>query len=377
MLKIFIIDENIETHNAIGVFLPANCRISSFHAGNGVTERVKIDNPGLIFLGSNISDITAITLLNEIMSYNPQLPIIFMHEEADCHLAMEVAHIGAFNFLLKPTEFNLVPSLLHMALRNYFSQLVPKDNPNNDHLNKIIGSSLNTIKLKKEISKMAPSDFSVMILGESGTGKELVAEIIHNLSTRYKQPFIPLNCAAIPNTLFETELFGCRRGAYTGAVDRIGFLEKSSSGTLFLDEIAEIPKESQASLFRVLEEKKVIPLGSSESYPINCRFISATNQEVCEKNMRSELFYRLATLIITIKPLRKRKEEIPDLSKYFLANLDPPYSNKEISYNALEKLASHNWPGNVRELSNVIDGAVVKCEGKIIRPHHIKFFKFS
>jgi two-component system nitrogen regulation response regulator GlnG len=228
-------------------------------------------------------------------------------------------------------------------------------------------------EIYKMIGQIATSDVSILINGESGTGKELVARAVYNYSNRAREKFMALNCAAIPEHLLESELFGYEKGAFTGAAEkRIGKFEQVSGGTLFLDEIGDMPMPLQAKLLRVLQEKQIERVGGTETIPVDVRIISATNRdlesEIKAGKFREDLYYRLNVVTIKIPALRDRKTDIPDLVDYFVArgNLEYKKSVKEISKKALETLMNYSWPGNVRQLENIIKKAVVISSGSVL-----------
>jgi len=228
----------------------------------------------------------------------------------------------------------------------------------------------------KTVMKVAGTDATVLLFGESGTGKELIAKTIHFQSKRAKGPFVAINCAAIPENLLEAELFGSEKGAFTGAVKRIGKFEQANKGTIFLDEVGEMPISLQPKLLRVLQERTVEPLGSSKTVKVDVRIISATNKDLSEEikkgNFREDLFWRLNVIPIYIPPLRERKEDIPLLIDYYLKSFCGIYKkNVSIDEDALKLLISYEWTGNVRELSNTIERLVVMSEGRVIKPYDL------
>jgi transcriptional regulator with PAS, ATPase and Fis domain len=240
----------------------------------------------------------------------------------------------------------------------------------------IIGESRPMLELFRLLDKYIPTDDSVLILGESGTGKELVARAVHRLSHRGKGPFVSENCAALPENLLESELFGYRRGAFTGATqNKKGLLELASGGVLFLDEVGDMPLELQKKLLRVLEESEVRPLGSSEVVKIDVRLISATNRNleemVAEGDFRQDLYYRLNVLPVHVPPLRERRDDIPRLVHRLLLDLarEPGGRKVRVSADAMEALMRHRWPGNVRELHNEVRRAALLCDGVVLEAH--------
>jgi len=240
----------------------------------------------------------------------------------------------------------------------------------------LVGQSPSFQAVLKTVMKVAGTNATVLLFGESGTGKELIAKTIHFQSKRAKGPFVAVNCAAIPENLLEAELFGSEKGAFTGAIKRIGKFEQANEGTIFLDEVGELPVTLQPKLLRVLQERTVEPLGSSKTVKVDVRIISATNKDLSEEirkgNFREDLFWRLNVIPIYIPPLRERKEDIPLLIDYYLRNFSSIYKkNVSIDEDALKILISYEWPGNVRELANTIERLVVMSEGKIIKPYDL------
>src|SRR5436309_744239 len=242
----------------------------------------------------------------------------------------------------------------------------------------LVGNSDSIRKIYHLLEQVAPSSASVLITGESGTGKELVARTIHNLSPRNKGQFVAINCSAIPETLMESELFGHEKGAFTGAASRRqGCFELANGGTLLLDEIAEMPTLLQAKLLRVLEERSVRRLGSTQEIPVDVRLLAATNKNpeeaVVTGVLREDLFYRLNVITIELPPLRSRKDDLPLLAQHLVTQLSLKHNRpaRFLSPSALQVLQSHSWPGNVRELRNTIERAVIICSGDEIHRHHL------
>jgi len=237
----------------------------------------------------------------------------------------------------------------------------------------LIGKASNFIKVKEQIATVAPFEISVLILGESGTGKEKVARAVHNLSERRDKPFIKVNCAAIPDTLMESELFGYERGAFTGAFDRrIGKFEQANGGTIFLDEIGDVPLDLQVKLLCVLQEREVVRLGGNQVIKIDVRIVAATNcnleKAIASGKFRLDLYYRLNVFPIVMPPLRHRREDIPELVGYFINRLTARMGRepKEITAEALQTLMHYNWPGNIRELENIIERSLVLNKDSLI-----------
>jgi len=247
---------------------------------------------------------------------------------------------------------------------------------------RIVGSSAKMQEIYKMIGQVAPSDVTALLRGESGTGKELIARAIYHHSLRSNQPFLPINCAAIPDTLLESELFGHEKGAFTGATSRrIGKLEQCQGGTTFLDEIGDMSLSTQAKLLRVLQEKSFERLGGMETIRVDIRFIVATNKDLEEAiangKFREDLYYRLNVVSITIPPLRERKEDISELVSYFLKKFNRELKKRVVGIipSAIEKITSYGWPGNVRQLENVLKRAMVLCQGEWIIEDQLLFEK--
>ena len=234
MIKIVVIDRDLLTHQIVQVLVPFPCRVISVSSKENVRTEINRHSPDTIFIRTNEDESESLELLKSLHEEKPYIPIILLHPKPDYRLAMSAIKQGAYHFLCVPQDFPELPAIVHGLARLIIKNSLTSVNEKSEELACIIGQSQSCRKLKKEIAAAAPCDFSVLILGETGSGKELVAQTLHSLSLRNKAPFVPINCAAIPNELMETELFGSRRGAFTGAVDRVGFFEKSHGGTLFL-----------------------------------------------------------------------------------------------------------------------------------------------
>jgi DNA-binding NtrC family response regulator len=309
-------------------------------------------------------------------------PVIIMTAYGTTDLAIEAMKRGAYDYLVKPFERRELSRITAEALEVNrrmkefvrFPEADPSHPPPADHAElQIIGSSRSMRDVYKLIGQIAEKDVSVLITGESGTGKELAARAIYHHSRRNKKPFIAVNCAAIPETLFESELFGHERGAFTGAERTyIGKIERCAGGTFFLDEIGDMPPALQAKLLRVLQEGEIERVGGSQAIRVNVRVIAATNKhlenEVEAGRFRRDLYWRLKVISIDMPPLRQRAEDIPALVAYFLRRFGAEYNRPacRISDAALNKLSSYAWPGNVRELENCIRRAIPLCSGDLI-----------
>jgi len=289
--------------------------------------------------------------------------------------AIEAMKLGALDYLQKPFEIDeflvvVDRAIAHGRLRTHRDYLITERDEQFDHYG-IVGRSRSIQDVVRTAKIVAQSRSTVLITGETGTGKELVAQAVHDLSRRHKEPFLPVNCGAVSPNLIESELFGHERGSFTGA-DRMhrGYYERAHRGTLFLDEITEMPAELQVKLLRVLESGKVTRIGGSESLSSDVRVIAATNRKpeeaVAKGKLREDLLYRLNVFPIPLPPLRDRREDVDLLAEHFLALLNKDQdTSKEFTRPALNRLRSHNWPGNVRELKNLVHRAFILAEDHI------------
>ncbi len=313
---------------------------------------------------------------------SPLTPVIMMTAYGTIETAVKAMKEGAFDFITKPFDTDHLLLLIRRALetqRLLAANLLLKDElASKFGAPRIIGKSRGISEVAQKVQKVAPGKTTVLLLGESGTGKELFARAIHNLSTRSQDPFVPINCAAIPRGLLESELFGHEKGSFTGAEARkVGKFELADSGTVFLDEIAEMDLSLQAKLLRVLQEEEIERVGGVKSIKIDLRIVAASNKDlekaVGEKSFREDLFYRLNVFPITIPPLRDRKEDIPLLAEYFINKYcrELKTTVKDVSQDALVILMNYPWKGNVRELENCIERAVILCDGNTIMTEHI------
>ncbi len=327
--------------------------------------------------------------LEKIFAVDPAAVVILITAFGDIDLAVKAIKAGANDFILKPWQnekllatlssaLNLRQSRLEIArLKSRQKQLTADmDQPFHD----FIGTSPAMQPVFATIQKVARTDANVLILGENGTGKELVARALHRQSPRSDEVFISVDMGAISETLFESELFGHKKGAFTDAkADRLGRFEIASGGTLFLDEIANLPLALQAKILRVLESHQVIPLGSNKSRPIDIRLICATNMPIYDmvkqKEFRQDLLFRINTVEIHLPPLRQRQEDIPRLTEYFLDIYCHKYkkTGKKISHGAQKKLSTYHWPGNVRELQHAVERAVILSDAPLLQPQDFFF----
>jgi DNA-binding NtrC family response regulator len=328
--------------------------------------------------------------MKEIFDHDGDISMIIVTASGDIDLAVRAIRAGAVDFITKPWETARVLAALNVAWKLRMSSLraaaLKNDNRQlkreiNRSGKKIVpGASPTMINVMNIVRKVASTDANVLITGENGTGKELVAREIHNLSGRTSELMVTVDMGSITETLFESELFGHVRGAFTDArEDRKGKFEAADNGTLFLDEIGNLSQQSQAKLLSVLQNRQVVRVGSNRPVPVNIRLICATNrnliQMVREGIFREDLFYRINTIMIEVPPLRDRVDDIPVLANYFLKVNGERYDKNYLKFSthALEKLANHDWPGNVRELQHAIEKAVILCDSQVLKPSDFTF----
>jgi two-component system response regulator AtoC len=318
-------------------------------------------------------------LLDRILRISPDTSVIMMTAYGSVESAVDCLKKGAADYILKPFDMDdltiRIRRLLEMQdIKSRFSTLVEQCGPQRSP---IIGSSNPIKSLFAMIEQVAAADTTVLITGESGTGKELVAAAIHFSSQRSKGPYIKINCAAIPETLMESELFGHEKGSFTGADARkIGKFEAANGGTILLDEIGEIPLPLQAKLLRVLQEREIERVGGNRTIKVNVRIICSTSRKLAEEvqkgNFREDLYFRLKVIPIVIPPLRERKEDIPELCRYFLDEFSKERNDPlQMTEQAVQALMEYNYPGNVRELKNIIERISVLASEPVIEPWHL------
>jgi DNA-binding NtrC family response regulator len=352
------------------------------HSAKETLEILEREPVHLVLTDLMMPNTNGVELTKEIKRRNPEIVVMIITAFASIETAVQAMRAGAFDYINKPVipdELNVkvTRALEQFALRQEVSVLKgrlarsvrPPD---------LIGESPQMQRVLQMVGLVARRDVPVVMLGESGTGKELVARAVHNLSPRSSRPFVPINCAAVPETLLESELFGYQKGAFTGATSsRKGLFEEAHGGTLFLDEIADAPLTIQMKLLRALQDGQIRRLGSNQAAAFDVRILVATNrkldQEVAGGRFREDLYYRLSVVTIQIPPLRERKEDIPLLINHFIRSHAPAInpSVKSISPEAQHRLVQHDWPGNVRELENTIRRALVLCRADVITPEDV------
>ena len=340
-------------------------------------EIIKANSPSLIFLDINMPKINGIQVLEEINQMKSPPMIVIVTAYGSEKVAVDAMKKGAYDYIAKPYEIDD----LRLIAKHAFEKLALEEENARlrseiDRLGsrgKIVGESQVMNQVFNKIEKVGPSDVTVLVQGESGSGKELVAKEIHKISSRKNRPMITMNCAALPETLIESELFGHEKGAFTGATERrLGKFELADKGTIFLDEIGDMSPNTQAKVLRVLQEQSFERLGGTETLRVDVRLISATHKdllkEIKEGNFREDLYYRLKVVEISLPPLRNRREDIIILAENFIQYFSDKHRKnvKSISNDAVKIFTKYSWPGNVRELQNVIESAVVMANAETL-----------
>lgn len=371
---IWIVDDDPAIRELLSFIVQgAGYEVDAFASGAEVLASSG-EAPDAVLLDLMMPEIDGVEVLKEINRRHPKLPVIMVTADNDVQRAVEVTKLGAYDYLVKPIDQERLLTTLHRALSHGSLEKevarLKEELSDRYHLRTIVGSSAAMRRVYDQIEKVLESEITVFIAGESGTGKELVAKAIHYASLRSDGPFIDVNCAAIPEGLQESELFGHEKGAFTGAVaTHPGKFEQASGGTIFLDEVGEMSPSAQARLLRVLQERVLQRVGGTQTIELDVRVISASNRDLAtmveEGPFRQDLFYRLVVFPITLPPLRDRREDIPLLVEHFLEKYarDAGKRVTRVEARAMEAMASHGWPGNVRELENVIHRTLLVSSG--------------
>jgi len=370
------------------LFAGAGHELAAASDGAAGLGRLQADRFDLIFLDHSPPELDGLETLSEIKRAQIKTPVLVMTACGTTDTAIEAMKRGAYDYLPKPLETDGLQRIAADALEvsRLMQQIVrapssmTKITPAARELVRIVGNNRRMQEVFKLIGRVAEQDVTVLISGESGTGKELVARAIYHHSRRRDKPFMAVNCAAIPDTLFESELFGYERGAFTGAYrTHVGKFERCHGGTLLFDEIGDMSLGTQAKLLRVLQGGEFERLGGTETVQVDVRILAATNKnleaEVDGGRFREDLYYRLKVISIELPPLRERLDDVPNLVNYFVGRFAQEYG-RTVHYladEAVERLASHNWPGNVRELENCLRRAVLMCKGDVLRAEHVEF----
>jgi two-component system, NtrC family, response regulator AtoC len=339
-------------------------------------------SPCLVIADIRMPGMDGLDLLGRIKGINQDTPVVLITAFGTVGNAVDAMKLGAADYILKPLNADELKLCVHRALER--QQLVDENRYLRDfadtafRFENLIGQSRKMRDVFDVATQVARRDSTLLLTGETGTGKELLAKAIHQNSLRAKKPFITINCGAIPENLIESELFGHRKGSFTGALaDRVGKFEAANEGTVFLDEIGDLTPSLQIRLLRVIQEREIDKIGYPQAIKVNVRILAATHRNlkalVEDGQFREDLFYRLSVVTVNLPPLRERKEDIPLLAGHFLKKQCAKYQIPPVSISeeAFEVLAQHNWPGNVRELENVVEHLVVLGKGDVVKPEHL------
>jgi two-component system, NtrC family, response regulator AtoC len=382
--KVAIVDDDLSLcHFLRRTLILKGYQVFTYHNGREALEGIKEDCD-LVLLDNRMPDLTGLEVMKEMKKKFPKMPVIVMTAFGTTETAIEAMRLGAFDYILKPFEleeiFELISRGLEAGKLMKRAVAIPALSTAPEDSDQIIGKCKAMQEVYKMIGQVAESDVTVLVRGESGTGKELVARAIYQHSRRKDGPFLAVNCAAIPETLLESELFGFEKGAFTGANKRrIGKFEQCDHGTILLDEVGDMALTTQAKILRVLQEGKFERVGSNESVKVDVRVLASTHRKLEEMikqgAFREDLYYRLKIMTITLPPLRERKEDIQELAEYFFHFYNRQL-DAQVSYTdpqVFEKLLSYPWPGNVRELANTIKRGLILCKGEVMTEREIVF----
>jgi len=380
MGKLLVIDDERNVSFSIAdVFTDSEIEVRSVDNGPQGLQLVSDWNPDVILLDLRLGKESGLEVFQQIRQIDSKALVIFITGFGTSEVAIEAMKHGAFDYIVKPLDANHLRDLVRQGCQIRRLVHVPAFVGEVEHPEtqpqQIIGNGKSMREVCKSIGRIAPQNVNVLILGESGTGKELVARAIYHHSRRSSAPFLAINCAAIPDSLLESELFGYEKGAFTGATQRrIGKFEQCHGGTLLLDEIGDMPPATQAKMLRLLQEGTFERIGGNDTLHCDVRILAATNQDLDERiqknSFRRDLFYRLCGVSITLPPLRDRREDIPELAHHFLFRYGAEIGSsvQTISPEALELLTNYAWPGNIRELQNVIRSALIVSTGTVLLP---------
>jgi DNA-binding NtrC family response regulator len=380
--KVLIVEDEVYALTGLAELVSGwGYRTDTARDGVEALERVQAWQPGIVVTDLKMPRMDGIELLERMNELKQDQAVVVLTAQGSIELAVEAMKMGAYDFIQKPVDATRLRTILANATRQRETErdleVTRRKLRDTGVLGSLVGRSKPMQELFGLIERVAPSNVSVLITGESGTGKELVARTLHELSPRKSKAFVAVNCAAIPETLIESEIFGHEKGAFTGAMERrAGCFELAEEGTLLLDEIGEMPVGTQAKLLRVLEDRKLRRLGSKVEVPIDVRVLAATNKEpedaVADGHLRGDLYYRLNVFNIHMPPLRTHKEDIPDIVDAMIADMNRKHDRQVtgIEGEMLSRLMAYDWPGNVRELRNTIERAVVLTgQGQIDSRH--------
>jgi len=378
--RVLIVDDEPDLRELLSITL-RRMSMETIQADSLSDAKSKIDDAyfDLCLTDLCLPDGNGIELITYIQEHKPEIPVAVITAHASIDTAIQALKNGAFDFVMKPVDINLLRTLVQSAVK-----LKDIEKRKQNQIDELVGQSEVMQLLRVKIARLARSQAPIYISGASGVGKELVARLLHNSGPRADKPFIPVNCGAISRELMESEFFGHCKGSFTGAVrDKVGFFQAAHEGTLFLDEVAELPLDMQVKLLRAIQEKSVRPVGSATETPVDVRILSATHKDlkklVQDRSFREDLFYRINVIEIAVPPLKERKEDIPLLAEHIIEKLSGKMGIKKplLQTESLIRLKNYDFPGNVRELENILERAMTLCENGVITPSDLQLSVFS
>jgi DNA-binding NtrC family response regulator len=384
-VKILLVEDKDSLRQMLSTAIrKAGFQVEEAADGNIAAEKIRKQPYNLVISDLRLPTLSGVQILKIQKEIDPNIPVLLMTAYGSIEEAVEAMKLGAFDFLPKPVDISHLLLLINRAFeqrRLLVENILLKEEFQRAYgIPKIIGESPSIQAVSQSIQRVAPTDATVLLTGESGTGKEVFSRAIHQLSPRRDKPFVTVNCAAIPSTLIENELFGHEKGSYTGAFARkIGKFELADQGTIFLDEIGELHISVQAKVLRVIEEQSFERIGGVETIRVNTRLVAATNrdlkEQVARKEFREDLFFRLSVIPIHIPPLRDRISDVRLLAQFFVDKFSKELHRQglQLSPEAARALEEYSWPGNVRELQNTIERATILCDGKFINREDLNF----
>lgn len=386
--KLLVVDDNQNILSAVKILMESHFeKVIALPSPKSLISTIQSESPDVLLLDMNFhaginTGNEGLYWLNEVNAKFPKLKVVLFTAYADVDLAVRAMKDGAYDFVVKPwNNEKLIETLLNAYNEGKTKSKAQKNNAAVAKDAMFWGTSPEMQRIRNIIERVAPTDANILITGENGTGKEVLAREIHSLSSRCNKEMLSVDMGAIPDSLFESELFGHKKGAFTDAhADRIGKMEAAANSTLFMDEIANMPLHHQAKLLVALQNRTITRLGTNEPIPIDIRLITATNRDLfsmAEKgDFRQDLLYRINTIHINIPPLRNRKEDIIPLAEIFLKRLSEKYNRPDISISssAEARLLSYSWDGNIRELQHTMEKAVLMCDDDVIKPEHLGLF---
>ena len=378
--SILVVDDEAGVRGSlVGILGDEGYAAEAVESGEAALTALESRRYDLLLLDVWLPGMDGLEVLARVRTLDPEVPVVVISGHGSIETAVKAVRMGAQDFVEKPLALEKTLLVVKNALRQRKLEVENRALKEQvEHRWVMVGQSAVLQALRADIAQAAPSNGRVLIFGENGTGKELVARNIHHLSLRSAGPFVEVNCAAIPEELIESELFGHTRGAFTGALTaKKGKFELADGGTLFLDEVGDMTLKTQAKVLRVLQEQKVEPVGGTATITVDVRVIAATNknleEEIRRGTFREDLFFRLNVIPFHVAPLRERREDIPLLARHFIAELSAEYGKrpKELTREALDLLVAQPWPGNVRELRNIIERLVIMTPGDRIEARHL------